>query len=350
MLRFTLVALVLAVALATVVSPFASPSPDGLERVAADSAFLDRGRAHPIQEDAPVPDYAVPGVTDARRGDRTRRAGRHRRRVRRRARRRRRRQTANMTTYAPGLAGDPASPVHRLDPRAKLIGLTGVTLVAVSTPLHAWPAFVACALALVAIAALARVRAATVWTRGRLVLPAVLCVAALVPFMRAGGARVDLGPITVSGAGLATFATVAAKAALGTGGAVLLSATTAVPDVLAALERLRAPRLLVLIAAGMYRYLFVVAGEVSRTRAALAARAYRPRNALQAAAIGRAAGALFLRSYTRGERVHVAMLARGYRGTVPRLRQLALRRADAVFLGLLAAWLVPVRVAAETGL
>jgi len=66
MLRFTLVALVLAVALATVVSPFASPSPDGLERVAADSAFLDRGRAHPIQEDAPVPDYAVPGVTDAR--------------------------------------------------------------------------------------------------------------------------------------------------------------------------------------------------------------------------------------------------------------------------------------------
>ncbi len=118
---------------------------------------------------------------------------------------------------------------------------------------------------------------------------------------------------------------------------MLLSATTAVPDVLAALERLRAPRLLVLIAAGMYRYLFVVAGEVSRTRAALAARAYRPRNALQAAAIGRAAGALFLRSYARGERVHVAMLARGYRGTVPRLRQLALRRADAVFLGLLAA-------------
>ncbi len=44
------------------------------------------------------------------------------------------------------------------------------------------------------------------------------------------------------------------------------------------------------------------------------------------------------------------MLARGYRGTVPRLRQLALRRADAVFLGLLAAWLLPVRVAAEMGL
>ena len=48
-----------------------------------------------------------------------------------------------------GVAGDPHSPIHRLDPRAKLIGLAGVTFVAVSTPLSAWPAYVACALALV---------------------------------------------------------------------------------------------------------------------------------------------------------------------------------------------------------
>ncbi|MGH2950279.1 MAG: hypothetical protein ACRDPC_29105, partial [Solirubrobacteraceae bacterium] len=54
-----------------------------------------------------------------------------------------------------GVAGDPASPVHRLDPRAKLIGLAGVTVVAVSAPLQAWPAYAACALALAAVAALA---------------------------------------------------------------------------------------------------------------------------------------------------------------------------------------------------
>ena len=41
--------------------------------------------------------------------------------------------------HAAGVAGDPASPVHRLDPRAKLLGLTGVTIVAVSAPLRAWP-------------------------------------------------------------------------------------------------------------------------------------------------------------------------------------------------------------------
>jgi hypothetical protein len=63
---FTLLAVLVALALATAVSPFASSSPDGLERVAEDKAFLDEGRLHAVQEDAPVPDYAFPGVEDAR--------------------------------------------------------------------------------------------------------------------------------------------------------------------------------------------------------------------------------------------------------------------------------------------
>jgi hypothetical protein len=63
---FTVLALAVAVGLATAVSPFASSSPDGLERVAHDKAFLDRGERHTVQEDAPVPDYAFPGIHDAR--------------------------------------------------------------------------------------------------------------------------------------------------------------------------------------------------------------------------------------------------------------------------------------------
>jgi hypothetical protein len=63
---FTILALALAVGLATAASPFASASPDGLERVAADKAFLDQGRPAPVQERAPVADYAVPGVADPR--------------------------------------------------------------------------------------------------------------------------------------------------------------------------------------------------------------------------------------------------------------------------------------------
>ena len=63
---FTILALALAVGLATAASPFASASPDGLERVAADKAFLDQGRVAKVQERAPVAEYAVPGVADPR--------------------------------------------------------------------------------------------------------------------------------------------------------------------------------------------------------------------------------------------------------------------------------------------
>ena len=221
-----------------------------------------------------------------------------------------------------------------------------ITLIAVSAPFEAWPVFVACAAALVAVAAVARVTPNDVWRRARFVLPLVLLAALFVPLVRTGGATYELGPLTLHEEGLETFAAVAAKATIGTISAVLLGATTTFPSVLRGLEAMRVPRLFVLIAAFMYRYLFVIVEEVGRMRAALAARAYRPRHALHAGAIGRVATAMFLRTYSRGERVYQAMLSRGYSGQMPQAVPLVLRRADTVFVLVLLALLVPVRIAA----
>jgi hypothetical protein len=63
---FTLLALAVAIGLATAVSPLASSSPDGLDRIARDKAFLDESRLAAVQKEAPVPDYAFPGVDDPR--------------------------------------------------------------------------------------------------------------------------------------------------------------------------------------------------------------------------------------------------------------------------------------------
>ena len=63
---FAILALAIAIGLATAVSPYASSAPDGLERVAEDKAFLEQGTVHSVQAEAPVPDYAFPGVDDAR--------------------------------------------------------------------------------------------------------------------------------------------------------------------------------------------------------------------------------------------------------------------------------------------
>jgi cobalt/nickel transport system permease protein len=228
-----------------------------------------------------------------------------------------------------GVAGDPGSPIHRLDPRAKLVGLLAVTVVAVSTPLHRWPVFLACAAALAVVAGTARVPARVLWARGRVVLLPVALVAL----------------VTLLGGRPEVAGEVAAKASIGVVAAVLLGATTDFPALLRGLEALRVPRLLVLIAGLMYRYLFVIAGEAGRMRQALASRAYRPRTALQAGPLGRAAGALFLRSYVRGERVHLAMLSRGFTGRVPALAPLRLTAADVAFVALVLVALVPLRLA-----
>jgi PDGLE domain len=63
---FVALALAVAVGLATAISPFASPNPDGLEKVAEEKAFLDQGKLAGIQEDSPIPDYAFPGVENER--------------------------------------------------------------------------------------------------------------------------------------------------------------------------------------------------------------------------------------------------------------------------------------------
>ncbi len=60
---FTILALALAIGLATAASPFASSSPDGLERVADDNAFAGAAKA---AQESPIPDYAIPGVGDER--------------------------------------------------------------------------------------------------------------------------------------------------------------------------------------------------------------------------------------------------------------------------------------------
>jgi hypothetical protein len=59
---FTVLALAVALGLATAASPFASSSPDGLTRVAADHGFDGGAKARR----GPIAGYAAPGIGDQR--------------------------------------------------------------------------------------------------------------------------------------------------------------------------------------------------------------------------------------------------------------------------------------------
>lgn len=255
----------------------------------------------------------------------------------------------NQALALTGIAGDPGSHVHALDPRAKTVAFVGISVIAVSTPPSQWPVYLLCGIALGAVIAIARIPIRELWRRTRWVLPPVLAVAVLIPIARVGGESWALGPLTIHAAGLQVFAGVASKAAIGSVAAALLAMTTGLPQLLQGLERMRVPPLLVMTAGFMYRYLFVIADEVKRMRAGLTARGYRPRNALQAAALGRLTSAMFLRTHARGERVHLAMRARGYQGRMPQTGELELRNTDLLFAGGLLAVLLLARVVVGLG-
>jgi PDGLE domain len=59
---FVALALALAVGLAFFLSPYASSSPDGLNRVAGDKGFDGRAQAH----SSPISGYAFPGIGDGK--------------------------------------------------------------------------------------------------------------------------------------------------------------------------------------------------------------------------------------------------------------------------------------------
>ncbi|MFZ2501531.1 MAG: CbiQ family ECF transporter T component, partial [Nocardioides sp.] len=104
------------------------------------------------------------------------------------------------------------------------------------------------------------------------------------------------------------------KGTLGVLASLTLAATTEVPDLLTGLRRLRVPALIVAIMGFMVRYLDVVTAELGRMLVAMRSRGCDPRSPRHWPALARGLAALFIRAYERGERVHLAMLARGYDG------------------------------------
>jgi cobalt/nickel transport system permease protein len=207
------------------------------------------------------------------------------------------------------------SPVHRLPGQVKVASVLLFVLAVVAIPREQFWAFGVAALLLVGVARVARVPVPLVGRRLVVELPFVLFAVAL-PFL-GGGERVDVAGLALSVEGLYGAFNILAKATLGTAAALLLTATTPVRDLLAGLERLGLPRQMVAIATFMVRYVDVVLAEVGRMRVARISRGDDPRFLWQAKAVAATAGTLFVRSYERGERVHVAMLSRGYDGRFP---------------------------------
>ncbi|HET6627088.1 MAG TPA: cobalt ECF transporter T component CbiQ [Nocardioidaceae bacterium] len=208
------------------------------------------------------------------------------------------------------------SPVHRLPAHVKLVALVAFMLTVVATPHEWYPVFAGYLLLLLVVIAVSAVPPLYLAKRMLIEVPFVV-FAVLMPFI-ATGPRTEVLGLAVSQDGLLAAWGLLVKGTLGVIASLTLAATTEPRDVLAGLERLRFPNQLVQIMGFMLRYLDVVTEEMRRMRIARESRGFRASNLRHWPVVARSAGALFIRSYERGERVHLAMMSRGYTGKLPR--------------------------------
>lgn len=207
------------------------------------------------------------------------------------------------------------SPIHRAPAHLKLISLLAFVLVVVATPGDAYWFFAVYLAVLVGVVTLSRVP----WTYllPRLVVELPFVVFALVlPFVATGPQTEVLG-LTVSEHGLTAGISLLMKGTLGVLASLTLAATTEPHHLLDGLTRLRLPHQLVQIMSFMIRYLDVVSDELRRMRIARESRGFRATSVRHWGVLASTASALFIRSYERGERVHLAMIARGYDPAAP---------------------------------
>lgn len=207
------------------------------------------------------------------------------------------------------------SVLHRTPPEVKVLGAVLLVAAFAVTPPQAPWAFALHALLLAALLTRSDLPLRFVAARATVVLP-FIAFAVFIPFI-ATGEQVEVLGVGLSREGLVGAGNIVAKALLGVTASILLAGTTTESRILLGLQRLRVPPVLTQIASFMLRYLSLLASELGRMRTAMTARGYDPRWLWQAKPIASSAGALFIRGYERGERIHSAMLARGYDGTMP---------------------------------
>jgi len=212
--------------------------------------------------------------------------------------------------YRPG-----TSVVHGLGPHVKVAATLAFVFAVVATPRTAFWAFGLDAVLLVVVAGLAAVPLRVV--ARRLVIEAPFVAFAVFLPLVGQAPHTDVLGLSLSVPGLWAAWNILVKGTLGVTATTLLATTTSVSELLCGLDRLRVPRAFTAIAGFMVRYGEVITGEARRMRVARLSRGYDPRWLWQGRAVASSAGTLFIRAYERGERIHVAMLSRGFTGELP---------------------------------
>jgi len=222
-----------------------------------------------------------------------------------------------------------ASPMHRLDARAKALVTLAFIVVVVSFPLHTVSALTPFLLFPMTLLALGQIPLRPILKKILIAAPFALLVGIFNPFL-------DREPVTTIGAftvtgGWMSFGSIMLRFILTVGAALSLIACTGMNRLSASLEQLGVPRVFVVQLLFLYRYLFVISDEGSKMFRSVELRSEKGRP-LSFRVYGSLLGTLLIRAMDRAERVYRAMIARGFDGEIRVLRPSAFGWKDASFI------------------
>jgi cobalt/nickel transport system permease protein len=207
------------------------------------------------------------------------------------------------------------TPLARIDARAKVLAAFALLVTVASFERHDIVRPLPLLILLAAGLALGDVPVRVIAARLAIASPFAILVGIWNPLFEPDP-LLHLGPVVLS-AGWVSFLSILERFLLGMAAVLVLIATTGLDAVGTALGRLGIPRVLVTQLLLLHRYAFVLVAEVGRMLRAHALRApERPRPGWRT--MRSLLGVLLLRSLARAERVHAAMLCRGFDGEIRR--------------------------------
>lgn len=217
--------------------------------------------------------------------------------------------------------GERQTPWHLLIPKTRLLCVLMLVLAIVLTPHAHWWTW-AWYGGVIAIGLLVSQITISVLLKRVAVELSFVAVILIGTLFREGGTILwQWGFLKITTTGLTILGSVTTKAFLSLLLLNMLTLTTSVPGLMRALADLKTPPLLVAILESMYRYMGVLIDEFNAMRRAALSRNLMSSRRWQRLVVGNMIGSLFIRTYDRGERVHRAMLSRGYAG-LPSVRKM----------------------------
>ncbi|MBW2437525.1 MAG: cobalt ECF transporter T component CbiQ [Deltaproteobacteria bacterium] len=220
--------------------------------------------------------------------------------------------------------------IHRLDPRIR-VGLTSVYAFVVALSYRFSVLMVALVISSVLIV-ISQVSVTEVFKRVIWVNVLIFLLWLLLPLTFRGEVLTHIGSIAIYRPGVVLAAQITLKSNAILLAFIALVATMSFATVGHALYRLRVPEKIVYLLLMTYRYVFVIEQEYQRLVRATKIRGFRPgTNANTYRTYAYIVGMLFVRAAARAERVHQAMLCRGFKGKFYSLQEFHISTASWIF-------------------